>query len=333
MDILFVDLYGGVTNVLWYDLMKENLVKRYMVRNPYLPFWKIILRKFHTKYRYGKHIYRIPYREIWYEEILNKVSDEGVIVFTSEALAECGRNFLEIIRRRKKNVKLVLLLLDSLQAHSIHLQGIRSDIFEFSWDLIMSFELSDCQQYGFIHSGMAYYSKLDIAQSKVKNDLYYVGAERGNDGRRLIIKEISKRILSYGGAVDFNMVTTKRLERLNPFYNHVKDEIKYRNHSISYEDVIKGVLNSNCILEVLQEGQEAQTLRYFEAVCYNKKLLTNNQNISQLPFYDERYMRCFSSVEDIDIEWLKRREPIDYGYKGEFSPIHLLEKIKQNLAI
>ncbi len=79
-------------------------------------------------------------------------------------------------------------------------------------------------------------------------------------------------------------------------------------------------MGSNCILEVLQDGQTGSTLRYLEAVCYNKKLLTTNPRIKNYPFYDERYMKVFSSESDIDYDWVKKRETINYGYKDEFSP-------------
>lgn len=85
------------------------------------------------------------------------------------------------------------------------------------------------------------------------------------------------------------------------------------------------------ILEVVQKGQKAQTARYYEAVCANKKLLTNNHYIKELPFYDERYMKVFDDFSNIDIEWIKRREKIAYGYNGEFSPVKILDVIGKNM--
>lgn len=85
--------------------------------------------------------------------------------------------------------------------------------------------------------------------------------------------------------------------------------------------------HSNCILEVLIEGMTGATLRYNEAVCYNKKLLTNNKNIVNLPFYDPRYMRVFDSPDDIDVEWVRKQVPIDYHYDGRFSPTHIIDEI------
>lgn len=106
--------------------------------------------------------------------------------------------------------------------------------------------------------------------------------------------------------------------------------LKYLNSKISYPQVVSRVKSSNCVLEVLQTNQKAQSLRYFEAIAYNKKLLTNNPGIVELPYYDDRYMRAFKNIEDIDVDWVRAREKIDYKYKGEFSPLGIIEYIKNN---
>lgn len=91
--------------------------------------------------------------------------------------------------------------------------------------------------------------------------------------------------------------------------------------------MIEVEVKSNCILEVLATGQSGATLRYYEAVCYNKKLLTNNKNIVNLPFYNPEWMHVFENTEDIDWGWVKERVPVDYHYDGRFSPIHLIDRI------
>lgn len=88
------------------------------------------------------------------------------------------------------------------------------------------------------------------------------------------------------------------------------------------------MLNTNVIIEILQKGQNGSSLRYFEAVCYNRKLLTNNPNIEKLPFYNPEYMKVFSSSDDIDVEWVKKKGEIDYGYDRSFSPYYLLSKMR-----
>ena len=108
-----------------------------------------------------------------------------------------------------------------------------------------------------------------------------------------------------------------------------KDKINYYKKWMPYEKVISQTMATNCIFEVLQDNQYGQSLRYFEAVCFNKKLLTNNKNIKNLPFYNEKYMKIFEEIDDIDYDWVKKREEINYNYNNEFSPIFLIDKIDE----
>ena len=99
------------------------------------------------------------------------------------------------------------------------------------------------------------------------------------------------------------------------------------NKRIPYSEVVEKNKASNCILEIISSGQSGASLRYYEAVCYNKKLLTNNKNVVNLPFYNPDYIHVFEKPEDIDWDWVKERIQVDYHYDGRFSPTHLIDKI------
>lgn len=113
---------------------------------------------------------------------------------------------------------------------------------------------------------------------------------------------------------------------------HNQKGLCFDSRDVLYEEVISDVLSTNCILEFVAKGQKAQTARYYEAVCYNKKLLTNNPSVKDLQFYDPRYIQYFETIDDIDFAWIKKKEKVDYHYNGEFSPIHALEKLEKILT-
>ena len=75
--------------------------------------------------------------------------------------------------------------------------------------------------------------------------------------------------------------------------------------------------------------QEGVTLRTMEAICYNKKLLTNNQSMKESKFYKTGNIQVFKTIDEIDADFVMRKDKVDYNYEGEFSPIHLLEHINQ----
>lgn len=60
---------------------------------------------------------------------------------------------------------------------------------------------------------------------------------------------------------------------------------------LSYQEVLQNTLQARCILEIVQAGQRAPTLRQFEAVCYHRKFLTNNPDIFNFSYYCPRYIR------------------------------------------
>ena len=44
-------------------------------------------------------------------------------------------------------------------------------------------------------------------------------------------------------------------------------------------------------------------------------------------FYNAKYMQYFEKVDDIDWDWVKREEKINYEYNGDFSPKCFLRRI------
>ena len=85
-------------------------------------------------------------------------------------------------------------------------------------------------------------------------------------------------------------------------------------------------MKSNCILDIVQNGQKGNTIRYYEAICNNKKLLTNNRTVLSDKYYDKRYIQYFSDAKQIDVNWIKEPCEVDFGYQGEFSPEVLIRK-------
>ena len=232
----------------------------------------------------------------------------------------------EISRFKEKhsNVKLVLLILDSLHASSKHIPYIKNKIFSDVWDLVVTYDKYDAAEYGFLWLGYTYYPQCQkLPYIEGQSDAFYLGFNKGK--RTELIGEVYLLLKSNGVDCDFRIVADKNEEgEIVPGLSITKERYKY-------SEVAAMANNTNCIIEVLMDGQKSQSYRYFEALTYNKKLLTNNKNVYTLPYYDERYMKCFEKVEDIDPNWVKKRESIDYGYKGEFSQIRLLDFLETHI--
>ncbi len=235
-------------------------------------------------------------------------------------------NVLEIVpisylqSARSKGIRCELLLLDSMDAgsHTINKRTVQYMNYTY-WDDIVTFDPVDAKRYGFSFNGFNYYSKMPLTETqRIVNDIYYIGSLKG--GRGTLINDV------------YNYLTSNAVKcRFDMRYSNSRDRKKYNQNinwirkSIPYSNVLKNVSESNCILEILQNNQAGPSLRFFEAVIYNKKLLTNNCHIVDFPYYNPQYMKIFKGTDDIDIEWLLDNSiNVEYNYKGDFSPLHML---------
>lgn len=264
-------------------------------------------------------IIRLPYRSIWYSKVPNYDISEVKTILVMDGVLEC-MNTSELKMYKRKGKRVYLYMIDSFDSFSPVLSTVRKIILSNYWDRIYTFDKADSDKYGFIYWGFNYYSKnKEISLSKITNDIYYTGGIKGE--RYEMIKTLYDFFQRNNVSCNFDIALCGNKEKKSD------SRLTYRKHWISYENVLRMVLSSNCILEVMQKNQSGPSLRYFEAVVYNKKLLTNNSNIVNFPFYDSRWMKIFKNIEDIDVDWILKDERIDYKYNNEFSPVHLVEKI------
>lgn len=244
------------------------------------------------------------------------------LIIPTSSIGKLSVRYLKRLKKKHPNIRLFALVTDSMHADSPHMDYVRQKLFSDVWDAVLTYDRYDAKEYGFQWFGYCYYSFHGASRVPKKSDLYYVGVDKGN--RREKVESVYGYLKDNGVKCRFDVVCPRAKQ------DQEESGIKYRNRKISYRQVLERVQSANCILEVLQEGQETQSIRYFEAVVYNKKLLTTNRHLSELPFYDGRYMKYFEKPEDIDSAWVKKVEKIDYGYKNEFSPLYLVDYIKEN---
>ena len=310
------------------DLLARPEVSLFYVSKPLKNPLLHKIRRVHTSTVATKY-FEPPLKSIWYEKDLMAMIPEDQpfgLIFQISSMLHIGLKTLRRIRAKYPKVRFILLLVDSMHASSWSMQYAKRYIRDFGWDLILSFDKSDCEEFGFTYIGMSYYTMLDKdPEAAVENDLYYIGALKKEEERLRDINDTYSWCSGRGVNCAFTVLTGMQDAPLAEGINGIRTPI-------TYEEVIREVQRTNCILELVQKGQSNQTLRYMEAICYNKKLLTNNPGITELPYYDPRYMKIFENPSDIDTEWVKAREDVDFQYKGDFSPAHLLDIIEEKFA-
>lgn len=222
-------------------------------------------------------------------------------------------------KQKFENLRYILFYLDimnvgvSMTADKLRESGM--------FDLVYSIDENDVKKTSaiFWHT---FYSK-DNRYSAIKpiTDMYFCGVSKG---RTEILAAIADKAKENKAKIKFDIIAC---EDVDAFKYCSTINLHELGDYLSYPEVLNNELKGSVILEVVQEGQVAPTLRPYEAVIYNRKLLTNNPNIKKFPYWDSKYMRYFSCVEDIDWKWVKDNTEVDYKYDGRFSPNKLLEDI------
>lgn len=256
----------------------------------------------------------------------NLCAKADILFVMDWALVEMDNlEILERCRRNNSNLKIFLYLINQIGCgdadYRKDVQTFKKRYNSFKWDKVFSFDKRDCAKYGFHYMGFNYYSMKTIKMvSNPTKDLFFAACY--SSSREKMICDIYNSLTKSGVDCDFHIKLFKE------GYDTMIDGIHYMTNGekmLLYEDYLKKAQNCKCILEIIRPGQEAPTLRYMEAVCYNKKLLTNNTQITEYPYYNSEYMKVFEKVEDIDIEWLTESSPVNFYYKGDFSPIKLID--------
>lgn len=276
-----------------------------------------LLRKIHISPQIFNKI-NLPFKDFWtisFDKFVFEKDTQYFLFFTSGSVYPIHPKKL-IKLRKEHSVKLILYLLDAWSNKASNIAKYYMHNVEF--DYIFTIDNNDAKQHKFIFSDMGY--SMDKSQTMIKepiHDLYFVGF---NKGRLSILLDIIK--CAFEHSVDFHFrIPDIGKENIHKYKKFISSE------QVAYSDSLKEMANYNCILEILTEGQSGATLRYYEAVCYNKKLLTNNLNVCNLPFYNPDYMHTFISADDIDFEWVTEKVKIDYRYNGRFSPVNLIDKV------
>lgn len=293
----------------------------------YLPSHKLInnkllktIEKIALSYKLNMRM-QVPFQSVFYN--LDNYHYEPAnlyrIIMPTTSISKFSMKYLETFKKKHPNVELYALLTDSMNAASPHLNLVRDKLFSRVWKAVLTYDAYDAAQYGFNYFGYLCYSLFDdVEPSKTTSDIYYVGFDKGD--RAKTVEEVYD-YLNDNCNCKFDVVTKDKEKLTNT------SGLKYQISKIPYREVVARTRATNCVLEILQKNQLTQSLRWFEAIAYNKKLLTNNKKIVDMPYYNPETMRYFESIDDIDVQWIKEKRVIDYGYHGEFSPINLIRFI------
>lgn len=286
-----------------------------------------LIKKIHLSYKVNRVI-NLPFKSIWSRAFKNFEWSDGeyIALFGANTIFPLSYRYLNKIKM-KHNIHYVLFLSDAVESSTSYAYDLKKYIKKVKFDKILSFDFKDVENNK--NNGFELYFppyKIMTIDFETKSCLYDIVWFGTPSERYDLLMKVHEYLIQNGVKVMFEMRMSKSPYKAD---EDIKT-IKYFKEKRPYSDIVKLDLSSNCILEIPLSAQTGSTYRYYEAICYNKKLLTTNKYVVNMPFYNPRYIKVFEKPEDIDINWLITRENVDYGYDGRFSPERFLNGIVEN---
>lgn len=279
----------------------------------------------------------LPGKGIWGWRIADKIRKEAkdapvcILILENWLRMESALQMLPKLRTSFPSAKIVCFAQDLVTRidDMYTLQHTDTEYAKRYCDLFITFDTNDAKRYGIEYFPTVFSSPRNTSKaSKGKYDMYFLGRDKG---RAILLAELSKRARVYNLTTNFLILEDEK-DKSVPV-----DGLRYTNKGITYEENLQNVAGCNCIVELLQKNAASPTFRLWEAICFNKKLLTNNCSIKESPFYDSRYVSTFSTMEDIDWEFVRHIAEPAFPDKNPFGeqikPASLIHFIETSLDI
>lgn len=192
-------------------------------------------------------------------------------------------NFLQHLKKRYPNSRLILHLWDSL-VNCKHIQ------LKFPYfDSMSSFDPSDCKKVSqFRYRPLFFLDKyLNREQNNTGQGVFFIGTLNGDRPQ-----VISRLVRSWMSTSDFKywLFVRSRLElTLRKLFDKSLKQIEESHliyKSMSAEAISQNYNDCAAVLDIEHPNQSGLTMRTFEVIASGKKLITTNRKIVEHDFYD-----------------------------------------------
>ncbi|MBO0462512.1 MULTISPECIES: oligosaccharide biosynthesis protein Alg14 [unclassified Enterococcus] len=149
-----------------------------------------------------------------------------------------------------------------------HHQLLKKAEAETAIDDIFHFDILEAKKLGIKHNSSFYSKDMPLPKAEVTTDLFFGATDNGRKQRADDYRSAFEQL---GVSTNFYILPSRG-----------NDQEGY----LTYTEYLQKTNGSKGILELLREGQSGVTLRTFESIFFNKKLVTDNKAISGYRFYN-----------------------------------------------
>lgn len=284
-----------------------------------------LLFKTHFSEKINK-IVKLPFKNWWYKSYFkNDFNTERPLCFFffGRQLVLQKYGYVDFLKSKYPNAKFVCFFQDLIAQHDVNNIPYLKTVF----DLLISFDHKEANQYNIeyfslVNSKATY----DLSSPIHESDIFFVGAAKNRYDQIIAAYELLK---AKKLKCDFHIVGVKKK------HQKYRDEIHYIN-DMSYLENLKHIVKTKCILEIMQKNGHGFTQRMMDAIVYDKKIITNNQQVSTASFYNPSNILVFKDLVDLDREtsfFENFDRTANHNYKDEISPRKLLELVTEKLNV
>lgn len=227
---------------------------------------------------------------------------------------------LEIINKIRDNAKVCInYQWDGVDAHP--------DILSYLhyFDDFFVFDRNDVKKYKEYHfkSTTNFYFDYPIRLNEEECDgkIYFLGGHQ--DSRVKDIELFLEKIIKLGKKPDFYIVSKN---------NRAKESFKGNEHihyvdssqAFSFEENLQKVSACSVVVDFLNDVHQGLSFRTFDAICFDKKLITNNKTIEEYDFYNPDNIFIWNGRNSQELaEFLdKPYVPLDKKIKKKYAFSH-----------
>ena len=171
--------------------------------------------------------------------------------------------------------------------------------FAKEFDKVLTFDYNDSKQYGYELLPL-FYKNTILPNETIIYDASFIGTMMA--GKFMLVDEIIRQLKNHDYNVfDYRFIQSKMV--LNYYKIKSKDFKKskvsdFKFKRLDRETCNKVLMQSNIIIDCPKENQTGLTIRTFEAMFANKKLITTNKTIKNYDFYRPENIYVFEGEID-----------------------------------
>lgn len=264
--------------------------------------------------------FEMLFKNLWFKRIMKDINvfegeDVYFLLYESFHLTY-SKKFLRYLKKSYPHSRLCYMFSNPVDTYNLYkVKHIKEYL-----DAIITFNKKDSENNNFLYCPLQPY-KVPIYDGDLNehSDLFFIGTDKG---RLETLIKIFEFLSDKDVSCDFYIVGVPEGKQ------KYKDKIHY-NQCLSYDEVLKKVASTNCVLELLQNSENYISVRTIEAMQYHTKLLTSNSSITSFDFYDENIIQVFDDVESIRTDFIKNKT--EYNHYPDDKSFCSLDSFKQYL--